>query len=357
MVTLGNLRSFVDKGHGVTVIGPSEYHYYSGMGPGMLGMTYTPDDIRFATRKVVERQGGVFILDAAERIDPVARKVILKSGGTVPYDVLSVNAGSYVPNSLITENRGDIFPVKPIEKLLMARERVLELCRERHITVGIVGGGPSSAEIAGNIRQLIELDGGYQPQIIIFAGSSFMKRFPAAVRRRVRNILRRNGVEIREGEYVREVETFFVTLESGAREEVDVIFMAVGVKPSPIFADSKLAVGPDGGLLVNGFLQARDYPEIFGGGDCIHFAEKPLDKVGVYAVRENPVLFHNLTAAMEGGALQAFDPGGAYLLIFNVGNGEGVLHKYFITFGGKLAFTIKDYIDRKFMRLFQAMEK
>jgi hypothetical protein len=42
MVTLANIRRFVEKGYRVTVIGPSAYHYYSGMGPGMLmpGLTF-----------------------------------------------------------------------------------------------------------------------------------------------------------------------------------------------------------------------------------------------------------------------------------------------------------------------------
>jgi hypothetical protein len=63
-------RYFIHKGYGVTVIQPSEYHYYSGMGPGMLGGTYKPDDIRFATRKLVEAQGGRFVLGKAASIDP-----------------------------------------------------------------------------------------------------------------------------------------------------------------------------------------------------------------------------------------------------------------------------------------------
>jgi hypothetical protein len=37
MVTLANLHQFVEKGYNVTVIGPSEYHYYFGMGIGMPG--------------------------------------------------------------------------------------------------------------------------------------------------------------------------------------------------------------------------------------------------------------------------------------------------------------------------------
>lgn len=69
MVTLANLHKFIEKGYKVTVIGPSPYHYYSGMGPGMLGRTYTPDDIRFFTQHVVEKQGGTFILGKAVRVD------------------------------------------------------------------------------------------------------------------------------------------------------------------------------------------------------------------------------------------------------------------------------------------------
>ena len=60
MVVLANLPTIVDQGHRVTVIGPSDHHYYSGMGPGMLGGTYRPEQVRFATRLVVEKFGGTF---------------------------------------------------------------------------------------------------------------------------------------------------------------------------------------------------------------------------------------------------------------------------------------------------------
>ena len=115
-------------------------------------------------------------------------------------------------------------------------------------------------------------------------------------------------------------------------------------------------MGPDGGLIVNKYLQSIDHPDIFGGGDCIYFKDNPLDKVGVYAVRENPVLLHNLMASLTGEELMEFDPGGDYLLIFNLGDGTGIFRKKFIQFNGRAAFLIKDYIDRKFMKKFQAIE-
>ncbi|MCK5069872.1 MAG: pyridine nucleotide-disulfide oxidoreductase, partial [Desulfocapsa sp.] len=123
--------------------------------------------------------------------------------------------------------------------------------------------------------------------------------------------------------------------------------------PSAFFKESGLQTGLDGGLLVNKYLQCPKYPEIFGGGDCVWFGDQPLAKVGVYAVRENPVLFHNLKAQLQGTALQAFDPGGDYLLIFNLGNKLGVLRKNWFQISGWTAFIIKDWIDRKFMKKFQ----
>lgn len=356
MVTLAMLHTFVEKGHHVTVIGPSDHHYYSGMGPGMLGKTYTPSEIRFATRHVVEKQGGIFIRDKAIQILAGEKKVMLASGDTVGYDVISFNAGSYVPRLDLPEKAKDVFSVKPIERLMEAQARILELVAQKKITIGILGGGPSAAEVAGNIWQLTRDNGGNIPQIKIFAGRRFMSRFPDNVRSMIQRSLTQRGIEINTDGYVQSVQSGTVTLDSGETQTLDFIFFAIGVEPNPIFKKSGLATGPAGGLRVNEFLQSVEHPEMFGGGDCIYFDKQPLDKVGVYAVRQNPVLYHNLMAALEGEPLHSFDPGGDYLLIFNLGGGIGVLRKRWLLLKGRTAFIIKDYIDRKFMKKFQAVE-
>jgi NADH dehydrogenase FAD-containing subunit len=356
MVTLAKLHTFVEKGHRVTVIGPSDHHYYSGMGPGMLGQTYSPADIRFRTRHVVEKQGGAFIRDKAVRILAGEKKVVLASGETVDYDVISFNAGSYVPRLDLPEGAQDVYAVKPIEKLMEAQARILELAARKRITIGILGGGPSSAEVAGNIWQLTRSVGKHAPVVKIFAGNRFMSRFPDNVSSKIHKVLTQRGIEIHTDGYVKSVGSGTVTLASGKTQALDFIFLAMGVEPNPIFKNSALATGPDGGLRVNEFLQSVDHPEMFGGGDCIYFEQQPLDKVGVYAVRQNPVLYHNLLAALEDAPLQSFDPGGDYLLIFNLGGGIGVLRKRWLLLEGKVAFKVKDYIDRKFMKEFQAIE-
>lgn len=356
MVTLANIHAFVAKGHRVTVIGPSEHHYYSGMGPGMLGGTYSPSDVRFATKHVVEKQGGGFVLGKAARIRPDERQIELESGEIVGYDVVSFNAGSYVPRLNLSEVTENIFPVKPIERLMEAQARIKELASQKSVNIGIIGGGASSVEIAGNIWQLTSGYGVNQPRIKIFAGSSLMAKYPEGVRARIEKSLKIHNVEIYTNGFVQTIEPDGIILASGKRYDLDIIFLAIGVRPNAIFEKSGVPFGPDGGMLVNSYLQSTAYPEMFGGGDCIYFQNHPLDKVGVYAVRQNPVLYNNLMAALEGDPLQIFTPGGDYLLIFNMGGGKGVLRKKWLTFGGRLAFIIKDYIDRKFMKKFQAFE-
>ncbi len=357
MVALARIPEFIRRGVGVTVIGPSDYHYYSGMGPGMLGGTYTPDQIRFATRSMVEKGGGVFVKERAVGVDPVAKAVILSSGEPIPYDVVSFNVGSHISQKIVPPGARDVFPVKPIEGLMAARDRILALARAKRPLIGIVGGGPSAAEIAGNVRHLVRNRGGKLPVIYIVAGTRFMARFPDRVRGRVHGTLTAWGIDILEGCRVREVASGSMVLDNGRRLATDLVFLAQGVKPSSLFQASGLATGPDQGLPVNPYLQSVDHPDIFGGGDCIHFKERPLTKVGVYAVRQNPVLFHNLLARLTGEALLPFDPGGDYLFIFNLGQGRGVLKKGWMEFSGRLAFLIKDRIDRRFMERFQKHER
>lgn len=354
MMVLAQLKTFVDKGYEVTVIQPSPYHYYSGMGPGMLGTSYRPEEIRFATEKVVAGKGGRFVLGKAERIDGDRRVVLLEGGGEgIAYDVLSCNAGSQVPATSLAEDGATVFTSKPIEELLQAQERILALARDKSITVAVVGSGPSAVEIAGNIHQLCRVKGVRAPHIALFAGRGFMTGKPRRVGKLVRRVLVGKGIVIHDAGRVRRITASGVVLDDGREFAADLVFAAVGVKPSPIFARSGLPVGPDGGLRVDSFLRAEGYENIFGGGDCIHFTPQPLDKVGVYAVRQNPVLLHNLLACLEGRPLKAFAPGGSYLLIYNLGDGDGVLAKWSLAFSGKLAFAIKDWIDRRFIATFQ----
>ncbi len=351
MTVLRSLDEFVKGGHRVTLIGPSSHHYYSGMGPGVLSGIYRPWQIRFHVKKMAEDRGGSFVQGTVVRVDPKNRTLLLGSGDEVKYDAVSFNVGSHVLDDSLAEEE-NVLTVKPIENLLKARQKILALARNGTPKIVVVGGGPSGLEITGNIWRLVH-DHGSSAQISLLAGSKLLSSFPDKARRLAIASLSGRGITVVEGVHVSRFEQGCAFLKDGHKYPYDLALLAWGIRPSKLFQQSGLPVGEDGGLLVNRHLQSVSYPEIFGGGDCISFQDQPLDKVGVHAVRQNPILYHNLRTTLEGGRLESFNPDDTYLLLFNLGDGRAIYWRKDRVWAGRLAFVLKNYIDKRFMKRFQ----
>jgi NADH dehydrogenase FAD-containing subunit len=354
LTSLKDLSGFTKHGHEVVLITPSPYHYYSGMGPGMLSGIYRPWEVRFHIKKLAEQQGATFIKDKVVKIDPNRRLLFLSSSEKVNYDIVSFNTGSEVPvESLILTPGENVVTVKPVVNLLKAQHIILEAIRKnKALNFVVVGGGPAGVEISANLWRLLNENHG-NGKITLIGGKRLLGDAPGKVRHLALESLTRRGLKIVEGTYVKAIENGVVSLSDGREVVFDLTFVAIGIRPSSLFLDSGLPTAADGGLLVNSYLQSVAYPNIFGGGDCISLVGHSLAKVGVYAVRENPILYHNLLSALEGGKMIPFEPQKHFLLIFNMGDGRGIFWKKNWAWKGRLAFLLKDYIDRKFMRNFQ----
>jgi NADH dehydrogenase FAD-containing subunit len=353
LTVLLNLAEYVQRGHKVTVIGPSPYHYYSGMGPGLLSGIYRPQDVRFHVKKMAEERGATFVEDKVVIINPNQKTLSLQSGKQVTYDVVSFNTGSEVPlGGLVSEPQENIVPVKPVFNLLKARRLITPQLKEKPMNFTVVGGGAAGVEVTANLWRLVNENRG-KATIRLIAGRKLLGGLPEKVRSLALRSLTERGIIVTEASHVEEMTEQEIRLSDGTSCSFDIAFIALGVQPSRIFHDSGIPTGPDGGLLINSFLQSASHPQMFGGGDCVSFAERPLAKVGVYAVRQNPILLHNLLAALEGRPMKPFVPQKDYMLIYNMGNGRGILWKKNFVWQGRLPFLLKDYIDRKFMRKFQ----
>jgi NADH dehydrogenase FAD-containing subunit len=357
LTTITAIPAFLDRGHRVTVIGPAPYHYYSGMAPGMLAGTYSPQQIRFNVLKMCTDRGARFLVDRVIKIDPGDRQLHLESGGRVSYDVLSLNVGSFIPTAHIETSNGGIYSVKPIDRILEGRIAIIHSLEKtpagKDLNLFVVGGGPAGVEMAGGLWRLVR-ESGNRATITVAAGTRFLDGMPDRVRRLALNSLTARGITVLEGVHTLSIKGGAASLDNGTEIPVDFTFLCTGVKPSTLFTDSGLPTGEDGGLLVNHFLQSVRCPEVLGGGDCITLEEQPLARVGVYAVRQNPVLLTNIAAALEDKPMRRFDPGTPdFLLILNMGDGNGIVRKGRWVWHGKLAFYLKDFIDRRFMRKYQ----
>lgn len=350
LVTIMNIGRFVSAGYSVTVIGPGDYHYYSGMGPGLLSGLYQPAETRFHVRRMTESRGGEFIGAHVVRINAHNNRLVLLDGRSIDYDVLSCNLGSEVVP--VSGSNVQIISVKPIENLFFAGREIEERLKKESVRALVIGGGAAGIELAGNLWRLGNKTEG-SLEITLVSQSEILARHHYRLRLLVLSSFAKRGIRIMEHVKVRELYDGEAVLHDGSRLAFDFAFNAAGIRPSPVFRNSGLPVAADGGLLVNACLQSVEYPNIFGGGDCISFVPRPLDRVGVYAVQQGQVLYEDVSALLGGQTLRAFKPQSHYLSILNMGDKTGLLVWRSFVFSGRFAFLLKNYIDKKFVNRFQ----
>ena len=346
-------EKFIEQNIDITVISPDRFHYYSGMGPGMLSRIYEPEQLRFDVQKTVGSKGGRFLKGKVTSIDAENKTVFLDGGEKIDYDVVSFNVGSRVPLHLIEGANDNAFPVKPIEALERLRNTVLEEMEKGIPRVLVVGGGPAGVELAGNLWRLVWENQGKAEIILLNSQEKLLPNITPKAGRLAEQSLSKRGIRIVPNFYAASLNNGLARSRSGEEIAFDVAVMAIGTEAPDIFQKSGLKTAKDGAFFVNDYLQSIDSPEIFGGGDCIAVEGKKVDRVGVYAVREAPILFQNLQNSLQGKPLERFEPQEKYLLIFNMGDGSGIFVRGSFVWQGKLAFTFKNYLDTSFVSRFK----
>jgi len=346
---LAQARGIQRRGHRITLVNPKPWHDYSGMASGFLGGHYTLEQIRFPLDAIAHRSEVETVWERVVKIHPEDRRLELASGASLAYDVASFNVGSDVPVEVPAGLHRKVYTVKPVDQLVELRDRLVKWPAGTPCRLAVVGGGPSGVEMAGNVRRLMDavgLDG----RVLLLAGDGLLPSWPARMVGKIREYLRLHAIQLMEGARVSRFGAEELELGESGGLRYDLALVAVGTRPSSLFSSSGLAVGPDGGMSVNPFLQAVETPELFGGGDCIHFSTSPLAKAGVYAVRQAPVLMHNLVAALEERPLSTYTPQQTFLQILNLGDNRAALLRPPLSFLGVIPWRIKESIDTAFMR-------
>jgi hypothetical protein len=74
-----------------------------------------------------------------------------------------------------------------------------------------------------------------------------------------------------------------------------------------------------------------------------------MPKAGVYAVREAPILWHSLLAALRSGPVPRYRPQRGFLSLLNTADGRALLSYKGLISHSRWAWGLKDWIDRRFM--------
>jgi len=335
---------------------------YSGMLPGHIAGHYTADEIHIDTGPLARFCGARLFQDEAVGLDVVNRRVICRDRPPVPYDIVSLDIGSRPNTTDVPGAAEHALPVKPIDGFLprfaALRERVLA-GRSRHVL--LVGAGAGGVELLLSAehrlrRDLAEAGGdGESLRFTLLAGGpDILTPFPKAFRARFRALLAARGIAVETGARVAAVEADGVVLaESARRIAADEVLWTTQAAPAAWLPQTGLARDPDGFLRVDGMLRAVGREDVFAAGDTIAFDPAPIPRSGVYAVRAGPVLADNIRATLTGRALRPYRPQSDALYLVSTGRRQAIGTRNGLVAGGTWAWTLKDWIDRRFMRRFR----
>ncbi len=342
----------IGAGARVTLISPGDF-WYSGMASGMLGGDYDDADDRLDPKALVEHAGGRFLPGFVEAIDRRRRLLHLSAGPPVAYDWVSLNLGSRVDTSAIRglEASAAVIPAKPIDNLWRLRgELESALAAPDPLPrLVVVGGGPTGAELAANLLALGARYGRRLELTLASDGPRLLPDAPRAASAWLSRRLVRRGLRLALGARARAYEEDRLVLDNGSSLACDRLIVATGLVAPTLTRELGLENDPDQGLAVTPALHAHGDDRLFAVGDCAWRPDAPHPKLGVFGVRQAPLLLNNLRASLTGEPLQAYHPQRRYLSILNLGDARGLALWGSLWWSGRSALKLKRRLDHRFM--------
>lgn len=337
----------------LTLVNPGPTAPYSGMLPGHIAGHYTREELDIDLVRLARFAGARLILDAAEAIDPQARRIRV-GGREVAYDVASIDIGIHARMPDIEGFSDHAVGAKPLDHYASAWERFVERAAAGEVApeVAVIGGGVAGCELAMAMSHRLRT-AGCTPKVTLIEADAALTGFSGRALSRVRRALGRLDVTVKTGTVVERVTADGVQLAGGSHLRADFTVGAAGAFAHGWLADSPLPTTEAGFVRVGPTLQVEGHPELFAVGDCAHLVETPRPKAGVFAVRAAPVLLHNLKAQLAGGTNRTFRPQKDFLKLVSLGGKSAIATKWSLAASGPLLWQWKNRIDQKFMDRFR----
>ena len=330
----------------LTLISPDPTTAYSGMLPGHVAGLYPRAALELDLVRLARHAGARLILGRVAGIDRVARRVRIEGRGWVAYDVASIDIGISAEMPGLPGFAQHAVPVKPLDAFADHWQAFAEAAAAGRAAprVVVIGGGVAGVELA--LASAARL--GPQAEVTVIEAGTPLALLGRGARAVLLARLSRAGGRMLAGASVERVAPGAVHLAGGRVVAADFIIGAAATRPQGWLADTGLALHA-GFVAIGPTLQSLTDPAIFAAGDIAHMGYAPRPKAGVYAVRQAPVLLHNLRAVLSGGTLRNYHPQRDYLKLIFAGGGAAVADKWHLPLVGRWLWRWKDRIDTRFM--------
>jgi len=338
-----------------TLISPASHTPYSGMLPGLVAGHYRFEETHIDLERLCQWAGARFIAAQVDALDPQRRRLGLVGRPAIDYDLVSIDIGSQPELDSVPGARAHAVPVKPVAGLWLRwqalQQRVQNNPSGQERRIAVVGGGAGSVELA--LAMAIRLDGSAARIDLYCGAASILQDYNTRARASVLAALGRLAVTVHLDARVQQVEPGKLVFASGQDAAFDELFWCTGAAAAPWISTSGLQTDAQGFLAVRDTLQSTGDDRVFAAGDIASQINHPRPKAGVYAVRQAPVLAHNLRAMLLGKPLRQHRPQRRFLSLVSLGEKMAVADRGPFSASGRWVWRWKDRIDRQFMSRFE----
>jgi len=336
---------------------------YSGMLPGYVAGHYRYDEVHIDLGPLARFAGARLYHGEVDGVDLDARLVHVPGRPPVPYDLLSINTGSRPRTLDVPGALEHALPVKPIDRWLqdweMLQRRVVD--SQGEFRVAVVGGGAGGVELAlctqHRLQALLRERGDDSSRLqceLMTEGTEILPTHNAGVRRRFGRVLDERHIAVHPNSRVVRVDEKGMEIQGGDFRPADAVLWVTNAGAPEWPVQSGLAVDGEGFIQVDCELRSVSHPEVFAAGDVASLPD-PRPKSGVFAVRQGPVLTENLRRAIANRPLKSYRPQRNFLGLISTGDPYAVASRGNWSWEGRLLWTWKDWIDRRFMQRFNEL--
>jgi selenide, water dikinase len=332
---------------------------YSGMLPGLIAGLYTHDKAHIDLARLATATGARLIHAEAIGLDRANKRVLLADRPPLAYDFVSLDVGITPALASIAGAAEHGIAVKPIGSFLAKFDALLARCRapDGPRRIAVIGGGAGGVELLLSVRSRLLAKIGEKAgfSFALATAGEILESHSARVRDIFRRVLAERGIELHERRSVSALKRGAIAFASGPPLAADAVLVTTEAAPPPWFGDTGLALD-HGFIAVGTTLQARNDPDVFAAGDCAALAT-PREKAGVFAVRAGPPLAENLRRRARGEATKPWRPQRRHLALISTGERYAIASRGVLALEGRWLWTQKDWIDRRWMRMYQDVDR
>jgi NADH dehydrogenase len=278
---------------------------------------------------LLKKRKVLFHLAEILKIDLETRKVICLDQ-EIPYHYLVIALGSKTNFYDIPGLKEYALELKSFHDTLKIRDQIERMfakaagiadpaLRKPYLTFVIGGGGLTGVELAAELSEFIEelslryrMNPSESNLILIEVSNSILPNLKENLIQRTKRELIEKRVKTLESTRVMEMKPGLVIIQPGQPLQAHTLIWTGGIRISSLMQASGLETGLLGRIVVDEFLQVKNYPQVYAIGDNALAmnpkTEKPVPAAAQFALQQGRLVANNIYAEVAGKPRKPYKP-------------------------------------------------